>query len=153
GDDEGAVRALQTAVRAGAGREALERLVAGLSRLGYDEGARWIVERLRAAHPDAPTDVAEYAGKLPRNKGGEKRYAGRYRVVREAGSGATGRVLEAVDELRGDTVALKVLSVSDDKSAAFGRFMREAELARALDDPALVRMRGLDPEGPPIVCD
>jgi serine/threonine protein kinase len=62
-------------------------------------------------------------------------------------------VLEAVDELTGEAVALKILSVSDDRSAAFSRFMREAELARSLDDPTLVRMRALDPEGPTIVYD
>jgi serine/threonine-protein kinase len=73
--------------------------------------------------------------------------------VRQVGSGATGRVLEAVDELTGEAVALKVLSVGDDRSGAFGRFMREAELARALEHPALVRMRALDPEGPTIVYD
>lgn len=152
-DDAGAVRALQTAVRAGAGDDAMAMLVCGLTRLGYEYGAREWVRRLRDRDGSHPAELTAYADKLPKSEGGEKRYAGRYRVVREAGSGATGRVLEAVDELTGDPVALKVLAVSDDRSAAFARFMREAELARQLDDPSIVRMRALDPEGPTIVYD
>ncbi|MBI5517922.1 MAG: protein kinase [Deltaproteobacteria bacterium] len=153
GDDAGAVRALQSALRAGAGADAMARIVCGLSRLGWRHGALDWVLRLRTLDATRPAEVDAYHDALPRSDGAERRYAGRYRVVREVGSGATGRVLEAVDELTGDTVALKVLSVGDDRSAAFGRFMREAELARSLEDPQLVRMRALDPEGPTIVYD
>lgn len=153
GDDEGAVRALQSAARAGAGAEVMKRLVCGLARVGYEQGAREWIRRLRDLDASHPAEVSAYGDVLPRSTGAGKRYAGRYRVVREVGSGATGRVLEAVDELTGDTVALKVLAVSDDRSAAFARFMREADLARSLDDPTLVRMRALDPEGPTIVYD
>jgi serine/threonine-protein kinase len=153
GDLDGAVRAVQSAVRAGSGAPALERLIDGLARLGLDGSARAALRKLRAIDADTPSDLARYDGKLPRSEGAQKRYAGRYRVVREVGSGATGRVLEALDELTGESVALKVLSVGDDRSGAFGRFMREAELAQLLDDPTLVRMRALDPEGPTIVYD
>ncbi|MEZ4406411.1 MAG: serine/threonine-protein kinase [Polyangiales bacterium] len=153
GDDAGAVRALQQAVRVEASSDAVCALVAGLHRLGYAQAARWWVDRLRDHDPSLPASPSDYDPYLPRAEGAEERYAGRYRVVREVGSGATGRVLEAVDELSGDTVALKVLTVSDDRSAAFGRFMREAEIARSLDDPNLVRLRALDPQGPTIVYD
>jgi len=153
GDDEGAVRALQSAAKVEASAEVMARLAAGMRRLGYLHAARYWIARLRDLDASWPVDPEAYEPYLPRAEGAAKRYAGRYRVVREAGSGATGRVLEAVDELTGDSVALKVLTVSDDRSAAFGRFVREAELARALDDPCLVRMRALDPEGPTIVYD
>jgi serine/threonine protein kinase len=153
GDDEGAVRALQSAVRADGSDEAMGRLVCGLARLGYEHGARDWVRRLRDRDPSHPAELAAYADRLPKSSGAEKRYAGRYRVIREVGSGATGRVMEAVDELTGEPVALKILAVGDDRSAAFARFMREAELAKMLDDPTLVRMRALDPEGPTIVYD
>jgi tetratricopeptide (TPR) repeat protein len=153
GDDEGAVRALQAAARVDAGDEVMAKLAAGMWRLGYPHASRYWIARLRDRAASWPVDPEAYAAHLPRAEGATKRYAGRYRVVREAGSGATGRVLEAVDELTGDSVALKVLTVSDDRSAAFGRFVREAELARTLDDPCLVRMRALDPEGPTIVYD
>lgn len=153
GDDEGAVRALQAAVAVEESEEVMARLVAGMRRLGYLHAARYWIARLRDRAASWPAEPEAYAGHLPRAEGATKRYAGRYRVVREAGSGATGRVLEAVDELTGDSVALKVLTVSDDRSAAFGRFVREADLARSLDDPCLVRMRALDPEGPTIVYD
>ncbi|MFO0609090.1 MAG: protein kinase [Polyangiales bacterium] len=153
GDDEGAVRALQAAVRADPTDEAMARLVCGLTRLGFEHGARTWVRRLRDRDPSHPAELTAYADRLPKSAGAEKRYAGRYRVIREVGSGATGRVLEAVDELSGEPVALKVLAVGDDRSAAFARFMREAELAKMLDDPTIVRMRALDPEGPTIVYD
>ncbi len=129
------------------------RLVCGLARLGFEHGARDWVRRLRDRDPSHPAELAAYADRLPKSSGAEKRYAGRYRVIREVGSGATGRVMEAVDELTGEPVALKILAVGDDRSAAFARFMREAELARSLDDPTIVRMRALDPEGPTIVYD
>ncbi|TAK19148.1 MAG: serine/threonine protein kinase [Myxococcaceae bacterium] len=153
GDDEGAVRAFQAAAKVEASDEVMARLAAGMRRLGYLHAARYWIARLRDRDASWPVDPEAYDPYLPRAEGAAKRYAGRYRVVREAGSGATGRVLEAVDELTGDSVALKVLTVSDDRSAAFGRFVREAELARTLDDPCLVRMRALDPEGPTIVYD
>ena len=153
GDDEGAVRALQAAAKVEASEAVMAKLAAGMWRLGYPHASRYWIARLRDRDAAWPVEPEAYASHLPRAEGAAKRYAGRYRVVREAGSGATGRVLEAVDELTGDTVALKVLTVSDDRSAAFGRFVREAELARTLDDPCLVRMRALDPEGPTIVYD
>lgn len=153
GDDEGAVRALQAAAKVEESDAVMARLVAGMRRLGYLHGARYWIARLRDRDASWPVEPEAYADHLPRAEGATKRYAGRYRVVREAGSGATGRVLEAVDELTGDSVALKVLTVSDDRSAAFGRFVREADLARSLDDPCIVRMRALDPEGPTIVYD
>ncbi len=153
GDDPGAVRALQRAVRAAPTPQRIGRLVSALARMGLEHAARRWIATLRDADPTASAELADYAHHLPRGEAEAERYAGRYRVVREVGSGATGRVLEAVDELTGDPVALKILSVSDDRSAAFARFMREAELARSLEDPTLVRMRDLDPEGPTIVYD
>jgi serine/threonine-protein kinase len=152
GDDEGAVRALQLAAKHNAGPKVLEMLIEALRRIGLEGAARVVVRRLRIAKPEASMDVESYQDSLPRGQG-EERYAGRYRVVRQVGSGAAGRVLEAVDELTNETVALKVLVVGDDKGAAFARFMREAELARSLDDPTIVGMRALDPEGPTIVYD
>ncbi len=153
GDADGAVRALQSAVRAGGTDSARRKLVDGLSRLGFDGSARAIARRIQRDDASASLEPSAYAGALPRSEASQKRYAERYRVVREVGSGATGRVLEALDELTGETVALKVLAVGDDRTGAFARFMREAELARELDDPTIVRMRALDPEGPTIVYD
>lgn len=152
GDDEGALRALQLAAKHNATGPVLERLVEALRRVGLVGSARVVVRRIRSQNPSASLELEDYHDKLPRGSG-EQRYAGRYRVVRQVGSGASGRVLEAIDELTNEQVALKVLTVGDDKGAAFGRFMREAELAKVLDDPTLVTMRALDPEGPTIVYD
>ncbi|MDP3279116.1 MAG: protein kinase [Deltaproteobacteria bacterium] len=152
GDDEGAVRALQLAAKSNPRASVLAKLIEALRRVGLDGAARVTLRRLRVSTPNAGADIEAFQDALPRGEG-EERYAGRYRVLRQVGSGAAGRVMEARDELTGETVALKVLTVSDDKGAAFARFMREAELARSLDDPTLVRLRALDPEGPTIVYD
>ncbi len=152
GDDEGALRALQLAAKHSPPVQVLERLVEALRRVGLEGSARVALRRVKSLNASASLDLDDYHDRLPRGSG-EQRYAGRYRVLRQVGSGASGRVLEAVDELTGESVALKVLTVGDDKGAAFGRFMREAELAKVLDDPTLVTMRALDPEGPTIVYD
>ncbi|MGE0789292.1 MAG: protein kinase [Sandaracinaceae bacterium] len=72
-----------------------------------------------------------------------------YELVGDLGSGAAARVYEARDR-RGATVAIKVLKdASDDVARA--RLSREAELFRALDHPALVRVHdsGVSDDGRP----
>jgi serine/threonine protein kinase len=66
--------------------------------------------------------------------------AGRYRVMRQAGSGAMGQVYEGHDLIRGGAVALKTLRGdvdADEKSRARLRF--EARALRGIDHPAVVR--------------
>jgi serine/threonine protein kinase/tetratricopeptide (TPR) repeat protein len=60
----------------------------------------------------------------------------RFRIEREAGSGAMGVVLRALDEHTGEPVAIKVLK--GDRSAS-ARFQREARVLSQLKHPAIVR--------------
>jgi len=74
--------------------------------------------------------------------------ASRYRVVAEAGAGATGHVYRAVDERTGGAVAIKRLSLASE--AARVRFRREARALLAVRDDAVVPYvdEGDSAEGP-----
>ncbi|AVT36984.1 hypothetical protein C6W10_11485 [Plantactinospora sp. BB1] len=75
--------------------------------------------------------------------------SGRYRIVREVASGATGVVWRAVDLRGGEPVAVKTL-----RPRAAGRpdlvaaFVAETELVAGLDHPCLVRPRDVLGQGP-----
>jgi len=76
--------------------------------------------------------------------------AGRYRLERSIGAGGFGTVFAAVNANTGERVALKVLSPRIlDMAGGAERFRREAELARRLDHPNVVRVldAGSDPSG------
>ncbi|MDP9150282.1 MAG: serine/threonine protein kinase, partial [Myxococcota bacterium] len=84
----------------------------------------------------------------------QARLFGRYDVVREVASSATARVLECVDVLHGDRVAIKLLSASDtrgDGRDALARFEREIRAMRALEHPRVVPLRDFSIEPPAIV--
>ncbi|GAB3970377.1 hypothetical protein [Plantactinospora veratri] len=74
---------------------------------------------------------------------------GRYRIIREVASGATGVVWRAVDLCCGEPVAVKTL-----RPRAAGRpdlvaaFVAETELVAGLDHPCLVRPRDVLGQGP-----
>src|SRR5580658_2670130 len=64
-----------------------------------------------------------------------------YTEVRELGSGATGRVVEARHDGTGRTVAIKYLSEALFADAAFrAQFRAEAQLLMELDVPHVARM-------------
>src|SRR4051812_8454387 len=73
-----------------------------------------------------------------------ERIAGRYRIVRWLGAGATGRVYEALDIELGERVALKVLrgGLTDEAgwSATIERFRREVKLTRRIQHRNVARM-------------
>jgi serine/threonine-protein kinase len=67
--------------------------------------------------------------------------AGRYRLERLLGAGASGRVFLATDEVAGRPVALKMFFASGARGgAAYERFVREARLASTLRHPSLVEV-------------
>jgi serine/threonine-protein kinase len=68
---------------------------------------------------------------------------GRYRVVRQLGSGGMGAVMEVERLADGKHFALKVLR-GDTTGAALSRFAREAEIAARLDHPNLVSVVDVD---------
>ena len=106
GKHEGAVRALQRVPAESAlRREALPPLVHALDALGLsqarDDAAREL-EALGGALPSSP-EVAPASDVV-------RRLYGRYEVVREVASTATSRVLECIDTVRGERVAVKMFA-------------------------------------------
>jgi eukaryotic-like serine/threonine-protein kinase len=65
---------------------------------------------------------------------------GRYRLVRWIGSGASAQVFEAIDLATANPVAVKVFSVADASRKMLNRFLQEAEHARELDHPNVIRV-------------
>ncbi len=76
--------------------------------------------------------------------------ANRYRVQRLLGRGGMGAVYLCDDEVLGDMVALKVISSAwaADQGAMTERFKREAQAARRVSSPSVIRIHDLG-EAPP----
>jgi len=164
---EHAVRALQAAAkdseRAGA---ATRLLVASFAALGLDEAAASRLDALRKADPTLPVTVPDYlkeqfgdeegiAGLSGDTDREERLLAGRYRIVRTLGAGATGRVLLAHDGFYDREVAVKVLTVGGGAAGrdAYARFAREARVAAGLDHPNVVQVFEFNPDGPFLVME
>ncbi len=65
---------------------------------------------------------------------------GRYRLGKLLGSGSSGRVYQARDEVAGGEVAVKILAVADTDHDAYRRFVREARLGLTNRHPNIVAM-------------
>jgi hypothetical protein len=65
---------------------------------------------------------------------------GRYELLEEIARGGMGIVYRAKDTKTGAILALKVMIEADDDEARLQRFEREAELAKALDHPGIVKV-------------
>jgi serine/threonine-protein kinase len=152
GKAEAAVRVLQRVPEeAPERRDALAHLARGLERMGLPQAAAEASAELEAMG-GAP------ASEGPAQSQGAQRMRlfGRYDVVREVASSPSARVLEAVDVVRGDRVALKVLAAWDARGSgrdALVRFEREVRTMRALDHPSVVPLRDYLPEGPALVLE
>ena len=75
-------------------------------------------------------------------------------VVQEVASSPSARVIECVDVVRRERVAVKVFAAWDTQGAgrdALARFEREVRTMRALDHPSIVPCRDYVAEGPAIV--
>ncbi len=69
--------------------------------------------------------------------------AGRFRIEKKVGQGGMAAVYLALDEARGEPVAVKFLPVEVATQAEFlRRFEREVQIMRDLDHPHVVRMHG-----------
>jgi serine/threonine-protein kinase len=149
GKHAAAVRVLQhVPPNAAERREALVHLASSLERLGLQRAAQ-----------DAASELTALGGATP---GSTRRpwpevhahLFGRYEVVHEVASSASARVLECVDVVRGERVAVKVFAAWDTRGAgrdALARFEREVRTMRALDHPSIVPYRDYVAEGPAIV--
>ncbi len=164
---EHAVRALQAAADDEGRRGSATRLlVACFAALGLDEAAASRLDELRRSDPGLPVTVPEYLeehfgdeGGIAGIAGGEQRedrlLAGRYRIIRPLGAGATGRVMLAHDGFYEREVAVKVLTVGGGAAGrdAYTRFAREARVAAGLDHPNVVRVFEFNPDGPFLVME
>ena len=127
--------------------EAQRHLIATLAAMGLRDGARDALLELRASEPELPADLDTYLrawrDETAERKTGRDRevIAGRYRLERLLGAGASGRVFLATDEIAGRPVALKMFFASGARGgAAYERFVREARLASTLRHPSLVEV-------------
>ncbi len=164
---EHAVRALQKAAESPEQETpALRLLVACFAAMGMDEAAGSRLDVLRSKQPELPVTVPEFleqafgdkrgvATLVGRGSEGERLLAGRYRVMRPLGAGATGRVLLAHDAFHEREVAVKVLNVGGGNLGrdAFVRFAREARVAAGISHPNVVRVFEFDPDGPFLVME
>ncbi|MFO0739223.1 MAG: protein kinase [Labilithrix sp.] len=152
GKTDAAVRALQK-VRPDAPerRAALTILVGALDRLG-----------LTQARVEAETELASLGGALEGALGDARgapvraRLFGRYEVVREVASSPHARVIECVDGVRSERVAVKIFAGYDARGAgrdALARFEREVRVLGTLDHPNIVPLHDYVPEGPALVLE
>jgi tetratricopeptide (TPR) repeat protein len=107
----------------------LEQLESALTRLESGELDRMEFERLLTSSGEP----------IPRERATPSRF-GRYELISEVARGGMGIVYRARDSRSGAIVALKVMIEADDDEVRLQRFEREAELAAALDHPAIVRI-------------
>jgi serine/threonine-protein kinase len=143
-----ATRLLQEARKnAGLRADAQRHLIATLAAMGLRDGARDALLELRATDPSVPADLDTYLrdwrDQTAERKTGRDRevIAGRYRLDRLLGAGASGRVFLATDEIAGRPVALKMFFASNARGgSAYERFVREARLASTLRHPSLVEV-------------
>ena len=150
GKTDAAVRALQK-VRAGSPerRAALTLLVAALDRLGFAQARVEAEAELKVLGGPLTTTVDETRGAEVR-----ARLFGRYEVVRDIASSPHARVIECIDGVRGDRVALKIFAGYDARGAgrdALARFEREVRVLATLDHPNIVPLRDYLSEGPALV--
>ncbi len=150
GKPEHAARALQK-VPAGAEerRSALVLLCKALGELG-----------LAQAQAEASHELSLLGGPLAEaaDDGPQvsvrARIFGRYEVLREVASSPSARVVECMDTVRSEHVAVKIFAGYDARGAgrdALARFEREVRVLGALDHPNVLPLRDYLPEGPALV--
>jgi serine/threonine-protein kinase len=127
--------------------EAQRHLVATLAAMGLRDGARDALLELRSVDPEVSADLDAYLrgwrdANTERKTGRDREIvAGRYRIERLLGAGASGRVFLAADEIAGRSVAIKMFFAAGARGgAAYERFVREARLASTLRHPSLVEV-------------
>lgn len=143
-----AARLLQEARKTPALRSDAQRhLIATLAAMGLRDGARDALLELRASDETVSADLDVYLRGW-RDEGTERKatrdrelVAGRYRLDRLLGAGASGRVFLATDEIAGRQIAIKMFFAAGARGgAAYERFVREARLASTLRHPSLVEV-------------
>jgi serine/threonine-protein kinase len=127
--------------------EAQRHLIATLAAMGLRDGARDALLELRATDDSVSADLDAYLRSW-RDEGTERKatrdrelVAGRYRIDRLLGAGASGRVFLATDEVTNRQIAIKMFFAAGARGGqAYERFVREARLASTLRHPSLVEV-------------
>ena len=150
GKVDAAVRALQK-VREGSSqrRASLSVLLAALDRLGLSQARVEAEQELAALGGPVEADEPE-----PQALSVRARLFGRYEILREVASSPSARVLECVDGVRSERVAVKIFAGYDARGGgrdALARFEREVRVLGTLDHPNIVPLRDYVPEGPALV--
>ena len=151
---ESAVKALQQLDPASPERvQSLPLLRRCLVEIGLEEAARTLREEMdRHGIADVEPSQEEHAPAPTAGQGGAL-LLGRYETVREVAVTPHARVIESIDRVTGERVALKLLAGLDHEGGrdAFLRFEREARALAQLRHPHVVPLRAYHPEGPAIV--
>jgi len=149
GKHEAAVRVLQRVPRDSQERiDALAQLVPAFERMGLTRAAVGAAIELAALGGTPRRDEPGAPEALP------SRLFGRYDVVREVASSPSAHVLECIDAVRGERVAVKILAAWDARGSgrdALVRFEREVRAMRSLEHPHVVPFRDFIPDAPAIV--
>lgn len=155
GRTEQAIKTLQQIDPAAPERwTALPMLARAFDQTGLQDAAREAREEMKrlgivegGASPSAPSN--------PKNPAGTAAVVlyGRYEVVREIATSAHARLVEAVDRITGERVAVKIFAglIEGAGRDALQRFEREARALERLRHPNVVPLRQYVPEGPAIV--
>jgi tRNA A-37 threonylcarbamoyl transferase component Bud32 len=151
GEWEAAVRLLQRVPADAPQRgEALAALVRALERLGL---ARAASEAAAALELLGGTTTSTGASEEPRPVHDTLLF-GRYELVRQVASSPSARVLECMDVVRGERVAVKLFAACDAQGGgrdAFSRFEREMRAMKAAQHPSVVQLYDFLSEGPAMV--
>ncbi len=150
GKCEAAVRLLQRIpANAAERREALHAMVHAFEQLGLVGAAHDAMAELQVLDGSGAETTESRAKEKPPSPAGP--VFGRYEIVRQIASSPSARVLECLDVVRGERVALKWFVGSGARSTArdaLSRFEREVRAMGSLADANVVPLRAFIAEGP-----
>ena len=153
GKAQAAVRTLQGIPPDASERQpALRLLVQALEQLGLEQAAAEAKRELVAM--GAAPAAEEPAPAVHPSRPPTTRIYGRYEVAREIASTPSSRVLECIDTVRGERVAIKIYAGYNARGAGrdvLARFERELRVLASLDHPNVVPLHDYFPDGPALV--
>ncbi len=158
GKIEAAVRALQQIALTAPERVlALPDMFRCLESLGLHEAAREVRDEMRSHGLDeteaAPAEAPAPSPSVAPSAAARPVLLGRFEVVRDVAATPHARLVEAVDRLTGEHVAVKTFATSSEGAGrdAWQRFDREARALMLLRHPNVVPLRAYQPDAAAMV--